>query len=448
MKNLTHPITFSLNEDCLFIDIQTSGLRPQMDRIIEMDLVVIKKNLTQTRWHSVIHPKKKNASFAQVAIKLHKLLKNKMIIAHNANFVYGFLKAEMLRNHIVLDEKILCSIRLSRYLFPESKEHNLKAINARLSPDFKEDKPLALLINFFNKLNEVITPSDLQNKIRELTQSSPSIQRLDHKGIIPAAPGIYQCYDDENVLIYVGKSVSLNESLSSHFQLNQHAHKELQIAKQIKKIAWVRTYGELGTFLFAAKHIKNYKPIFNRLVEKNKNLFTIQLTKNGDYLALRAISISELLSEEFPQTLGLFKNEKDAIKLLKFFINESQLCHQVNTLRTIKKPCFRFKINKCLGACQQLESADEYNERIHKIIKTFSRNQWPFKNKIAIKEMCHHTNDTHFHVMHNWTYIDTVSSLKDAANLSWVNAQMDVGIYQYLNNFLDKEENYQYIIEI
>ena len=456
MKNQKQRVpTSPLKGDFILIDIETSGLRPDKDRIVEIDLVVIKKGVIQTKWHSAINPKeKRNPStktpplFADIAVKLHKLLKNKMMMAHNANFVYGFLKAEMLRCDIILEEKTLCSISLSRFLFPESKQHHLKAINARLSLDVKEEKPLPLLLNFFNKLDEIITPEDLQNKMKELTQSSQSVLNVDHKGSIPPTPGIYQCYDKNNVVIYVGKSTSLCESVSSHFQLNQNAHKELPIAKQIKKIDWVKTYGELGTFLLATKYIKNHKPLFNRLVEKNKNLYTIQLTNNGEYLALKVVSLSDLLSQDFPTTLGIFKNEKDAINLLRFFINESNLCHQVNTLGKPKKNCFRFKINKCNGACNKLESPEEYNARVQKIINTFAKNTWPFKNKIAIKETCGITNDSHFHIIHNWVYIETLKSLEKVSSLGSSNTEMDVSIYNYLNKFLNKEENYQYVIEI
>jgi DNA polymerase-3 subunit epsilon len=457
MKNSKIQIPTALSkEKIVFIAIETSGLRPSKDRIIEIDLVVANKGVIKTQWHTHLHYKKNSSSskkaphpaFSEIALKLYKLLKNKIIIAHNAGFIYEFLKAEMSRSNLILDEKILCSISLSRYLFPESKEHHPQAISKRLSLDIQEATPLSLLLNFFGKLEELITPEDLQNKMKELIQSPVDILSVDHKGMIPETAGIYRCYDKNNVVIYVGKSTSLSESLSSHFQLTQNAHKELPIAKQIKKIDWIKTHGELGTLLFSSKYIKHSKPLFNRLIEKNKNLYTIQLVHNRDYLALKVIAVSKLSAMEFPETFGIFKYEKDANNLLKFFITESNLCHQINSLEKSKHPCFRFKINKCKGACNNLESAEDYNKRIHKIIKTFTQNKWPFKNKIAIKEQCNKTGETHFHLIHHWVYLDTVKSLEKIDTFALQDTEIDIGIYQYLQKFLIKEDNTQSIIEI
>ncbi|MEO8401719.1 MAG: exonuclease domain-containing protein [Gammaproteobacteria bacterium] len=450
------PIFPSL-EECVFIDIKTTGLRPERDRIREIEFALVKKNKTQIKKHRFINSIKKNSSlvkqsnggsFAEIANQLHKIIKNKVIVSQNASFVYTFLKAEMLRNNIILNEKILCSSSLSRFVFPDSKEHHFKAINSRLAFDVKEEKQLTSLLNFIRKLPEIIAPVDLQNKLNELIQTPLPLLNLDYKNSIPASQGIYRCYDINNVVIFVGKSTSLSESVSSHYQLTQDSHKALQISKQIQKIDWEKTYGELGTLLLAAKNIKLHKPLFNRLVEKNKILFTILLVNHGNYLALNVINISKLTASEFSTSFGIFNHEKDAVSLVNFFINDSNLCYQVNSLTKAKGTCFRYKINKCQGACATLESSEDYNDRIHKVIKTFTPNKWPFKHKIAIKEICNKTKKAHFHIIENWVYIDTVQSLESIPNGEFENTQIDVSVYKYVSCFLNKKENYNHIIEV
>jgi DNA polymerase-3 subunit epsilon len=452
--------TFPLQEEFVLMDIETTGVRPDKDRIIEINLAVIKNGVIQKQWHSLINPQKNNLPlarkkalaaapvFQEIAAKLHKLLKNKMLVAHNAFFIYEFLKHEMLRSHTALDEKILCSISLSRFLFPESKQHHLEAINERLLVDYKDMSRLQLLINFFSQLEKMITPTDLQQTIKRLTQACNSAFVVEHKDGIPAAPGIYRFYDENNCLIYIGKSTSLSETIASHFQLNHHAHKEIQIAKQIKKIDWIKTSGELGNTLLASTHINRHKPLFNRLIEKMKTVFTIRLQNNGDYLALQIVKLSEITAREFATTFGIFKQKADAEKLLNFFINQSDLCHHINNFTKTKGACFRVKVKKCNGACNQLEPAKIYNSRIKKIIKTFPQNQWPFPHKIAIRETCEKTNDTHFHIIDNWTYIDTVKSLDKLNDSTFEPGKMDENIYKVLKNFFHKEENQQFIINI
>jgi DNA polymerase-3 subunit epsilon len=456
-------LTFTAQEAFVLVDIETTGLRPNKDRIIEINLTVIKNGAIHKQWHSLINPERhktpaidkvrKNAlrtapRFQDIAVQLQKLLKNKTLVAHNAFFVYEFLKYEMLRSHIAFNEKALCSISLSRFLFPESKQHHLEAINARLSVDYQGINRLQMLINFFNHLEKMIAPMDLQQTIKRLTQSFHATFVVEHKDGIPAAPGIYRFYDENNCLIYIGKSDSLSETIASHFQLNNNAHKELQIAKQIKKIDWIKTSGELGTTLLASAHITRHKPLFNRLIEKMKTVFTIRQQNNGDYFALQIVKLSELTASEFTATFGIFHQKADAEKLLDFFINQSRLCYHINNFTKTKGECFRVKFNKCQGACDKLEPAITYNNRVKEILKTFPQNHWPFPHKIAIRETCEKTNDTHFHIIDKWIYLDTVKSLDNLNDSKFDTKVMDENIYKVLKSFFNKEESPQFIITI
>lgn len=457
----SHKITpaYPLQESFALIDIKTSGLRPNKDRITEIDVVVIQKGSIQTKWHSAISAKqnttassknRSNPIFADLAAKLHSLLKDNIIVAHQVEFVYAFLKAELSRSNIILHEKILCSISLSRFLFPESKVHDLNAINSRLVDGNEDEKRITLLLTFMSNLERLITPDALQNKLKELVYYPENPFNLDHKGVIPNCPGIFRCYNQNNTIIYIGKSLCLSQSLSSLLQLSQNFQRELQIYKQIKRIDWTQTYGELGVDLLAAKLIKEHKPIFNRLVEKNSELFTIQKSYNGHYLTLQVVRLSSLTALEFTHTYGMFKTENDASNLLKFFISESNLCYKVNVQEKIKNKhsCFRFKINKCKGACKELESPDDYNARVDRVLKTFTQNTWPFKKPIAIKEICKKTGRFNYHVITNWIYLNTINSLEDATHDNTENVHVDVGIHKYVSNYLNNKNKRESIIEL
>src|SRR6185503_11371664 len=141
------------------------------------------------------------------------------------------------------------------------------------------------------------------------------------------------------------------------------------------------------------------------------------------------VNISTLTPTEFSETLGIFKSDKDAEKLIKFFINQSTLCHQVNSSSKDKSTCFRYKVNACYGACDKQELPETYNLRVEKVIATFTKNTWPFNGKIAIKEMCYKTNSIAFHIIHNWNYTSTINSLNNINELPDVEHKIDVGIY-------------------
>lgn len=130
----------------VFIDLETTGISPLQDRIIEIGLCEVEKGETVREWASLINPQKTfspfienltgitNAmvaeapTFAAVAEELLELIAGKVLVAHNARFDYGFLKNEFYRMGIAFQEQVLCTVKLSRVLFPRESRHNLDTI--------------------------------------------------------------------------------------------------------------------------------------------------------------------------------------------------------------------------------------------------------------------------------------------------------------------------------
>ncbi len=70
-------------------------------------------------------------TFAEVSDKLLSFLEGAVMAAHNVRFDHGFIKAEFKRLGITLRQKVLCTVKLSRLLYPEYKSHGLDAIVQR-----------------------------------------------------------------------------------------------------------------------------------------------------------------------------------------------------------------------------------------------------------------------------------------------------------------------------
>ena len=125
-----------------------------------------------------------------------------------------------------------------------------------------------------NELGELVVQ---EAAIAMLKQQTTPLH-LDYLDIhaIPDTFGVYLFYG-ENALLYVGKSVSLRTRVLSHFQGDHSSAKEMRIAQEIRRIEYRVTGGELGALLLESRLIKEYQPIHNRQLRRERQLCAWQV---------------------------------------------------------------------------------------------------------------------------------------------------------------------------
>ena len=128
-----------------FIDIETTGSHFERDRITEIAVKTLHDDHVEA-WESLINPQvfipsniqqltgitpqmvQAQPEFSDLAKEIYSQLESKIFVAHNARFDYGFIKASFKRLGIDFKPKVLCTVKLSRHLFPEQKRHNLDTL--------------------------------------------------------------------------------------------------------------------------------------------------------------------------------------------------------------------------------------------------------------------------------------------------------------------------------
>lgn len=133
----------------VLLDLETTGGNPVHDRITEIAAVRVEQGVEVARWSTLVNPGVpvsgfierltgiNNAmvahapGFSEVAHELLALLDGAVLVAHNVRFDHGFLLNELGRMDVALRVKTLCTVRLSRLLYPQSKGHSLDAIMQR-----------------------------------------------------------------------------------------------------------------------------------------------------------------------------------------------------------------------------------------------------------------------------------------------------------------------------
>ena len=135
--------------DLAFVDLETTGATAGSDRITEIGIVEVDADGSVREWQQLVNPQTRippfieqltgisNAmvadapTFAEVAEATLARLRGRLFIAHNARFDYAFLKNEFARLGIAFRADVLCTVKLSRALFPEHHRHTLDRLVER-----------------------------------------------------------------------------------------------------------------------------------------------------------------------------------------------------------------------------------------------------------------------------------------------------------------------------
>ncbi len=133
----------AFNEPFVFVDIETTGLSAIRERVIEVAAIRVEQGTVVKEFNKLIDPGTelphfisqltgitptdlRNAPvFADVVDELHDILDGAIFVAHNVNFDYSFLEQEFARAGKTFSPRRLCTVRLSRALYPEHKSHKL-----------------------------------------------------------------------------------------------------------------------------------------------------------------------------------------------------------------------------------------------------------------------------------------------------------------------------------
>ena len=417
-----------------FVDLETTGATASSDRITEIGIVEVDADGSVREWQQLVNPGQpippfieqltgiSNAMvanappFAEVAGEALRRLEGRLFIAHNAGFDYGFLKNEFQRLGITFRAPVLCTVKLSRTLFPEHKRHNLDTLIERhgLHAEARH-RALAdaqLIHQFWQRIHVAPGPASVQAALQTLN-AHPSLPAQLDPGIIdelPETPGVYLFYGENDLPLYIGKGKDIRQRVLAHFAARHKSPKDLALAQQIRRIDWQETAGEIGALLQEANLVKSLHPSHNRHLRKNDELCTWTLVDAGDgWLRPELRSAHELELSLRSACYGLFKTKKEARDVLRALADSQHLCDTLLGLETgvPGKPCFGHQIKRCKGACVGREPLAKHSMRLLGALTGLKLVAWPFAGPALIHE------GEAAHLVDNWCYLGTVKSDED-----------------------------------
>jgi DNA polymerase-3 subunit epsilon len=444
-----------------FVDLETTGGNAAEDRITEVGIVEVDEDGVR-EWSSLVNPLMRisefiqsltgisNAmvesapTFAELADDIHARLADRIFIAHNARFDHGFLKNEFTRTGHEFRPPTLCTVRLSRKLFPEFARHNLDALVERhrlhVTERHRALGDARLIWQFWQKIHEKHDAGLIDDAVSKLI-SRPSLpSRLDALRVdaLPASHGVYLFYGENDLPLHIGKANNLRRQVSSHFSGDRASAAELRLRQQVVRIDWVETAGEVGALLAEAALIRKLTPGHDRQLRDKEEICSWRLLSRDGKLQPVLAYTDDLFFAHDPQLYGLFTNTRKARDALKSIADANSLCHALLGLEKVRggKACFASQADKCRGACAGRETVASHNERVIAALQGLRLQPWPYDGPIGIRE------NGAVHVVDAWAYLGSAESAQEtSALLGKGRHRFDRDVYQIMQQWLPRLDN-------
>jgi excinuclease ABC subunit C len=222
---------------------------------------------------------------------------------------------------------------------------------------------------------------------------------------LPDSPGVYQYYDKQDNILYVGKAKNLKKRVGSYFTKSHENAKTRILVQKIVSIKHIVVTTETDALLLENNLIKKYQPRYNIMLKDDKTYPWICIKKER----FPRIFMTRRVIKDGSEYYGPYTNVRTVKVLL-------DLIRELYPLRTCKydlsrekiaekkyKVCLEYHLGNCSGPCEDFQNEDSYNDTIkairnivkgnfkeslnkfHEIMKAFS-DKMEFEEAQKIKE--------------------------------------------------------------
>tara|TARA_R110002096_G_scaffold78772_4_gene185257 strand:+ start:202 stop:1995 length:1794 start_codon:yes stop_codon:yes gene_type:complete len=206
---------------------------------------------------------------------------------------------------------------------------------------------------------------------------------------LPNQPGVYQYYDKEGTVIYVGKAKNLKKRVSSYFTKTHENGKTRVLVKKIANIKHIVVETETDALLLENNLIKKHKPRYNVMLKDDKSYPWICIKKER----FPRVFSTRRVFKKGGDYYGPYTSMKTVSTLLSLIkgLYSLRTCNYDLAEEKIKagkyKVCLEYHLGNCKGACEGLETEAEYNENIKAIKEILKGN---FKDSLQqFKQQMH-----------------------------------------------------------
>ncbi len=453
-----------------FIDVETTGAHPVRDRVTEIAILRVEEGHVVARWESLVNPGMpiprmiqdligitddmvaQAPPFAALADSVAMLLEDCVFVAHNARFDYGFIKNEFARAGRTFDAPVLCTVKLSRALNPEHHRHGLDALIERhgLVCDARHRAmgDTEVLWQFARLMSERFAPEVVARAADRAMKAAPHPPGLPEGMLeaVPDSPGVYLFHAEpepppagrSDRPLYVGRSLNLRGKVREHFSAGAKG-RDAELARQVRRVDWIETAGELGALLLEAELLRQLRPTANRVAESGEAAFALRLIANRKRAPIyERVPIAGTDPLGWEGLHGAFRNRREADNLLRELALLYRLCPRRLGLEPgTSGACAAHLSRRCAGVCAGRESVAEHDARLAGALASTGLKRWPWAGAVIVAERHADSGREAFHAFDHWCHLGSVERREELpALLAAAERRFELDTWRMLGRWL------------
>lgn len=376
------------------VDLETTGGSHQESSITEIGAVKIRGGEIIGEFQTLVNPESPIPAFITVltgitdamviaAPKIGEALfsflefvgseTETVLIAHNAPFDIGFLKAAAQKCAVQWPNyQILDTAKIARYVVTRDEAPNCKLstlahfFGASTSPDHRALSDARATVDVFHGILDrlgsfgVTTLEDLKTFSNRITDAQRSKRYLAEG--LPNSPGVYIFRDENQAPLYIGTTRNLRNRVRSYFTAAETRKRVLDMISLAVRLDFIETPTIIEAEVRELRLIAEQQPRFNRRSKFQEKAVWVKLTQES-FPRLASVRGHRDLSDD-DGWCGPFNGREEASKAIEAIYEVAQIrqCSPRITLKSMKtaSPCALFDMKRCGAPCVGKESVDSY----------------------------------------------------------------------------------------
>jgi len=416
------------------VDLETTGADPHRDRITEVAIVRVEGGEVVDRWSSLVDPEMPipyriqaftgitnemvagAPNFRALADEIAQRLAGAVFVAHNARFDYNFLRAAFAARQIAFDPPVLCTVKLSRALYPEHARHGLDAIIERhgyaVQNRHRAMTDADLVWRLMQDAAANFDDDRLLLALRRAGSEGAAVPKLPEGDLeaLPEAPGVYLLFGAGGQLLQCGRSNHLRSKVLGLFTGRGDA-KSVKLGNQVRRVETEFTAGDLDSQLRELALLRRHVP------EKypTRSLGWTFVPNRRRPPVLEEIELHGSDPLEWREVFGSFRGQREADNTLRELALLHRLCPQRLGLENGRGACQAYGLKRCDGVCVDAERPEIHDARLLRALASLAPRAWPWPGPVAIAELHEDSGRAATHVFDQWCHL---GSARDEAALA------------------------------
>ncbi len=377
------------------IDIEATGGSPKRDKITEIAIYLYDGGEVVDSFASLINPETEippfirkltgisnemvstAPTFGDVASRVQTITEDAVFVAHNVQFDYAYIKAEFKRLGYDFSRPKLCTVKLSRKIFPDLPSYSLGKLCAQLeiplSNRHRASGDAFATVKLFDLLKENDSEEHIQHSLsrKAIEDLLPNGMTLAFLEDLPEETGVYYFHDSQGRVIYIGRTNDIRRRVIQHFVNKTPNSKLWTMVQNVCDVSHEVTGSELIGQILESYEIVRLKPKYNRQRRASPYQYGIfKIYDKTGYLNLKVRKIQK--GDKTTIAFGKQMHAQNALeKAAKQFKLCAKLCDLEPSRNKRNKACIYTKQRLCKGACMGKEEARTYNYRVHRALSLF-----------------------------------------------------------------------------